>query len=222
MQIISTMVLYNYKVPVIIKKIHILSWSITGKPSKYFPGLSRTYEQNSRTFQNRKKNPGLFQDVATLCLLTRLCYESHVRPLLDFRLGSYEPYRKFPTYFVGVFCSNLECKFPMYIDIVNFRYISEIYDIFCRLFLFQLRAYFVVYIYIENFRYISEIYNIICRLFLFQLRVYVVVYIRIYRTNFIVNKLKKAVLQNKKYFSKRHPIRVPILRKQIVPVCRKI
>ena len=58
MQIISTMVLYNYKVLVIIKKIHILSWSIMGKPSKYFPELSRTYEQNSRTFQNRKKNPG--------------------------------------------------------------------------------------------------------------------------------------------------------------------
>ena len=48
-------------------------------------------------------------------LLTRLCHESHVIPLLDFRLGSYEPYRKFPTYFVGVFCSNLACKFPMYI-----------------------------------------------------------------------------------------------------------
>ena len=48
-------------------------------------------------------------------LLTRLCHESHVIPLLDFRLGSYEPYRKFPTYFVGVFCSNLECKLPIYI-----------------------------------------------------------------------------------------------------------
>ena len=42
-------------------------------------------------------------------LLTRLCHESHVIPLLDFRLGSYEPYRKFSSYFVGVFCSNLEC-----------------------------------------------------------------------------------------------------------------
>ena len=105
-------------------------------------------------------------------LLTRLCHGSHVRPLLDFRLRSYEPYRKFPTYFVGVFCSNLECKFPIYI--------SEIYDIFCRLLLFQLRVYFVVYIYIGNFRYISEIYDIFCRLFLFQLRVYVVAYIYTY------------------------------------------
>ena len=59
-------------------------------------------------------------------LLTRLCHESHVIPLLDLRLGSYEPYRKFPTYFVGVFCSNFElfCHLS----------ISEIYDIFCRLF----------------------------------------------------------------------------------------
>ena len=55
-------------------------------------------------------------------LLTRLCHESHVIPLLDFRLGSYEPYRKFPTYFVGVFCSNLECILS-YIYIGNLRYI---------------------------------------------------------------------------------------------------
>ena len=80
-------------------------------------------------------------------LLTGLCHESHVIPLLDFRLGSYEPYRTFPTYFVGVFCSNLECILS-YVDIGNFRYILEIYDIFCRLFLFQLRVYFVVYTYI--------------------------------------------------------------------------
>ena len=72
MQIISTMVLYNYKVPVIIKKkkIHILSWSITGKPSKYFPGLMNKIQGLSRTFQNRKKNPGLFQDVATLDIIS--------------------------------------------------------------------------------------------------------------------------------------------------------
>ena len=55
-------------------------------------------------------------------LLTRLCHESHVIPLLDFRFASYELYGKFPTYFVGVFCSNLECilshiyrKLPIYI-----------------------------------------------------------------------------------------------------------
>ena len=34
------------------KKLHILSWKITGKLYKHFPGLSRTYKQNSRTFQN--------------------------------------------------------------------------------------------------------------------------------------------------------------------------
>ena len=78
-------------------------------------------------------------------LLVRLCHESHVRPLLDFRLGSYEPYRKFPTYFVGVFCSNLEGILSC-VYIGNFRYISEIYDIICRLFLFQLRVYVVIYI----------------------------------------------------------------------------
>ena len=33
-------------------------------------------------------------------LLSRLCLESYVIPLLDFRLGSYEPHQKFPTYFV--------------------------------------------------------------------------------------------------------------------------
>jgi len=36
------------------------------KPPRYFQGFSRTYEKNSRTFQDSKKNPGLFQDVATL------------------------------------------------------------------------------------------------------------------------------------------------------------
>ena len=55
-------------------------------------------------------------------LLTRLCHESHVIPLLDFRLGSYEPYQKFSTYFVGVFCSNLECILS-YIYMGNLRYI---------------------------------------------------------------------------------------------------
>jgi len=34
--------------------------------SQIFSGLPRTYKQNLRTFQDSKKNPGLFQDVATL------------------------------------------------------------------------------------------------------------------------------------------------------------
>ena len=102
-------------------------------------------------------------------LLTILCLESHVIPLLDFRLGSHESYRKFPTYFVGVFCSNLEYillyiytsetpnvyrKFTQcfvgffcfnlecilsYIDIVNFWHLLEIYDIYCRLLLKSLK-----------------------------------------------------------------------------------
>ena len=64
MQIISTMALYNYKVPIIIKKkqLHILSWQIT----ENFQIFSRTNKQNSKTFQGCKKNPELFQNVATL------------------------------------------------------------------------------------------------------------------------------------------------------------
>ena len=70
MQIISTIALYNYKVPVIVKKkqLHILSWKITGKLYKHFPGLTNKIQELSRTFQDTKKNPGLFQDVATLIL----------------------------------------------------------------------------------------------------------------------------------------------------------
>ena len=72
-------------------------------------------------------------------LLSTLCHESHVIPLLDFRLSSYEPYQKFPTYFVGVFCFNLKYILShKYIG--NFPYISEIYDIFCRLFCFNLEC----------------------------------------------------------------------------------
>ena len=41
------------------KQLHILSWKITGKLYKHFPGLSRIYKQNSRTFQDSKKNPRL-------------------------------------------------------------------------------------------------------------------------------------------------------------------
>ena len=48
------------------KKKNILSCKITGKLNKHFPGLSRTYKQNSRTFQDSKKKSRTFQDVATL------------------------------------------------------------------------------------------------------------------------------------------------------------
>ena len=57
-------------------------------------------------------------------------HDSHVIPLLDFRLSSYEPYRKFLTYFVSVFCSNLKLMFFVhnkseisYISVGNFRLI---------------------------------------------------------------------------------------------------
>ena len=72
MQIISTIIaLYNYKVPVIIKKkqLHILSWKITGKLYKHFPGLSRTYKQNSRTFKDfpgQQKKSRTFQDFSRM------------------------------------------------------------------------------------------------------------------------------------------------------------
>ena len=75
-------------------------------------------------------------------LLSRLCLESYVIPLLDFRLGSYEPYQKFPTYFVGVFVPTESVFCRVHISIANFRYISEIYGIFCRLLLFQLKSVF--------------------------------------------------------------------------------
>ena len=38
-----------------------------GKLYKHFPGLKYKIQGLSRTFQDSKKNPGLFQDVATLC-----------------------------------------------------------------------------------------------------------------------------------------------------------
>ena len=67
MQIILTMVLYNYKVPVIIKKNFTFCAGKSRENLKnIFPALSRTNKQNSRTFQESKKNPGLFEDVATL------------------------------------------------------------------------------------------------------------------------------------------------------------
>ena len=66
MQIISTMALYNHKVPVVKKKT---SHSVLVNHGKTFQNFSRTYKQNSRTFQDSKKksrtfpgcgNPGLW------------------------------------------------------------------------------------------------------------------------------------------------------------------
>ena len=63
MQIISTMVLYNYKVPVIILKKFTFcpGQSRENLPNIFqdFPGLLNKIQGLSRTFQNRKKNPGL-------------------------------------------------------------------------------------------------------------------------------------------------------------------
>ena len=63
MQIISTMVLYNCKVPVIIKKKFTFcpGQSRENLPNIFqdFPGLMNKIQGLSRTFQNRKKNPGL-------------------------------------------------------------------------------------------------------------------------------------------------------------------
>ena len=53
--------------------------------------------------------------------------------------------------------------------------------------------------------------------FLFQLKS---VICRIYRINFIVNKLKKAVLQNKSYFSKQRPKKI-ILNFQFAQIVSK-
>ena len=69
MQIISTIALHNYKVPVIIKKIiFCLRKSRENLINIFqdFPGLTNKIQGLSRTFQESKKNPGLFQDVATL------------------------------------------------------------------------------------------------------------------------------------------------------------
>ena len=67
-------------------------------------------------------------DFPPCVLLTRLCHESHLIPLLDFQLGSYKPHQKFSTYFVGGFCSNLECILS-HVNIGNVQYISEIHKI---------------------------------------------------------------------------------------------
>ena len=113
----------------------------------------------------------------TFVVLSRLCHESHVIPLLDFRLGSYEPHRKFATYFVGAFCSNVECILSC-VCVGDFQHISEIYDIFCMLFFFQLRVYFVVNIYRKLPIYIGNLRHISWA-FLFQLIVFFVIHINI-------------------------------------------
>ena len=51
------------------KQLHILSWKITGKLYKHFPGLSRTYKQNSRTFKDfpgQQKKSRSFQDFSRM------------------------------------------------------------------------------------------------------------------------------------------------------------
>ena len=71
MQIISTIALYNYKVPVIVKKNNFTFCPGKSRENSInifqdFPGLTNKIQGLSRTFQDTKKNPGLFQDVATL------------------------------------------------------------------------------------------------------------------------------------------------------------
>ena len=66
MQIISTTALCNYKVPATKKNFTFCP----GEPQKNFSNIFQDYEQNLRTFKDfpgyQKKNPELFQDVATL------------------------------------------------------------------------------------------------------------------------------------------------------------
>ena len=59
------MVLYNYKVPVIIKKK--TSHSVLVNIFQDFPGLTNKIQELSRA----GKNPGLFQDVTTLSIRAR-------------------------------------------------------------------------------------------------------------------------------------------------------
>ena len=71
MQVISTTALHNYKVPVIIKKLKNFTFCLGKSRENFinifqdFPGLTNKIQRLSRTFQDSKKNPGLFQDVAT-------------------------------------------------------------------------------------------------------------------------------------------------------------
>ena len=73
MQIISTMVLYNYKVPVIIKKKFTFcpGQSRENLPNIFqdFPGLMNKIQGLSRTGKKIQDFPELFQDVATLSTL---------------------------------------------------------------------------------------------------------------------------------------------------------
>ena len=78
MQIILTMALYNYKVLVIIQKNFTFCAGKSQENFKnIFPGLSRTNKQNSRTFQDSKKNPGLSRTFPG-CGNPVICYVSHL------------------------------------------------------------------------------------------------------------------------------------------------
>ena len=84
MQIISTKPLCNYNVPVITTTTKNFTFC-PGKSQENFPnffqdfpGLINKIQGLSRTFQDRKKNPGLFQNVATLsnCINKGFCVSS--------------------------------------------------------------------------------------------------------------------------------------------------
>ena len=75
MQVISTTALHNYEVPVIIKKLKNFTFCLGKSRENFiyifqdFPGLTNKIQGLSRTFQDSKKKPGLFQDVATLLMV---------------------------------------------------------------------------------------------------------------------------------------------------------
>ena len=52
MQISSSMALFNYKVPIIMKKNSNFVLANHGKTTKYFSRLSRTYQPKSKTFKD--------------------------------------------------------------------------------------------------------------------------------------------------------------------------
>ena len=73
MQIISTIALYNYKVPVIVKKNNFTFCPGKSRENSInifqdFPGLTNKIQGLSRTPKKIQDFPGLFQDVATLGL----------------------------------------------------------------------------------------------------------------------------------------------------------
>ena len=81
MQIRSTIAFYNHKVPIILKKNSHSVMVNHGKTTKYFPGLSRTYQQKSRTFKDfpgqQKKSktfPGCGNPESSMCAWTLLRY----------------------------------------------------------------------------------------------------------------------------------------------------